>query len=96
MVLSYFFSSPHINATKFYVQNGSEVVWSNKTVKWTYNYYIFAVDGGSPKRGDRIPLSITFDVTCEMTGAVVADPNTGEVFFRAPGLTGSEYRKQYT
>ncbi|XP_078366293.1 uncharacterized protein LOC144650486 [Oculina patagonica] len=82
---------PHINATKFYVQNGSEVVWSNKTVKWTYNYYIFAVDGGSPKRGDRIPLSITFDVTCETTGAVVADPNTGEVFFRAPGLTGSEY-----
>ena len=62
-------------------------------MKWTYKYFIFAVDGGSPKRGDRIPLNITFDATCEVTGAVVADPGTGEVFFRAPGLTGSEYRK---
>ncbi|XP_022792613.1 uncharacterized protein LOC111331710 [Stylophora pistillata] len=82
---------PHINATKFYVNNGTEVVWSNKTVKWTYKYFVFAVDGGSPKRGDGIPLNITFDATCEVTGAVVADPGTGEVFFRAPGLTGSEY-----
>ena len=90
------FNSPHINATKFYVQNGSEVVWSNKTVKWTYQYYIFAVDGGSPKRGDRIPLNITFDASCEDTGAVVADAITGEVFFRAPGYTGSEYRKKFT
>lgn len=84
---------PHINSTKFYVQNGTEVVFSNKTVKWTYKYFIFAVDSGSPKRGDRIPLTITFDVSCETTGAVVAHAITGEVFFRAPGLTGSEYRK---
>ena len=52
------------------------------------------MDGGSPKRGDSIPLTITFDVSCESTGAVVADPQTGQVFFRAPGLTGSIYRKQ--
>ena len=89
----YFFNSPTINSTKFYVQNGSEVVWSNKTVKWTYKYLIFAVDGGSPKRGDSISVTITFDVSCESTGAIVADPVTGDVFFRAPGLTGSIYRK---
>ena len=65
-------------------------------MKWTYKYLIFAVDGGSPKRGDSIPLNITFDATCEATGAVVADPVTGEVFFRAPGLTGSKYRKYLT
>ena len=88
------FNSPTINVTKFYVKNGTEVVWSNKTVKWTYKYEIFAVDGGSPKRGDSIPLTITFDASCESTGAVVADPQTGQVFFRAPGLTGSIYRKQ--
>jgi len=82
---------PHINSTKFYVQNGTEVVFSNKTVKWTYKYYIFAVDGGSPKRGDRISVTITFDASCESTGAVVPDAITGDVFFRAPGLTGSEY-----
>ena len=84
---------PHINSTKFYVQNGTEVVFSNKTVKWTYKYYIFAVDGGTPKRGDRVSVNITFDASCETTGAIVPDPITGEVFFRAPGLTGSEYRK---
>ena len=89
----YFFNSPTINSKKFYVQNGSEVVWSNKTVKWTYKYLIFAVDGGSPKRGDSISVTITFDVSCESTGAIVADPVTGDVFFRAPGLTGSIYRK---
>ena len=89
----YFFNSPTINSRKFYVQNGSEVVWSNKTVKWTYKYLIFAVDGGSPKRGDSISVTITFDVSCESTGAIVADAVTGDVFFRAPGLTGSIYRK---
>ena len=89
----YFFNSPTINSTKFYVQNGSEVVWSNRTIKWTYKYLIFAVDGGSPKRGDSISVTITFDVSCESTGAIVADPVTGDVFFRAPGLTGSIYRK---
>ena len=89
----YFFNSPTINSRKFYVQNGSEVVWSDKTVKWTYKYLIFAVDGGSPKRGDNISVTITFDVSCESTGAIVADPVTGDVFFRAPGLTGSIYRK---
>ncbi|CAH3017812.1 unnamed protein product [Porites evermanni] len=82
---------PTINSRKFYVQNGSEVVWSNKTVKWTYKYLIFAVDGGSPKRGDSISVTITFDVSCESTGAIVADAVTGDVFFRAPGLTGSIY-----
>ena len=89
----FLFNSPTINSTKFYVQNGSEVVWSNKTVKWTYKYLIFAVDGGAPKRGDSISVTITFDVSCESTGAIVADPVTGDVFFRAPGLTGSIYRK---
>ena len=84
---------PHINSTKFSVLNGTEVVFSNETVKWTYKYYIFAVDGGSPKRGDRIAVNITFDASCETTGAIVPDAITGEVFFRAPGLTSSEYRK---
>ena len=51
------------------------------------------MDGGSPKRYDSIPVTITFDVTCVSTGAIVADPQSGEVFFRAPGLTGSIYRK---
>lgn len=51
------------------------------------------MDSGSPKRGDSISLTITFDVSCESTGAIVADPVTGDVFFRAPGLTGSIYRK---
>ena len=69
------------------------MVFSNKTVKWTYKYYIFAVDSGSPKRGDRISMTITFDASCESTGAVVPDAITGEIFFRAPGLTGSKYRK---
>ena len=92
-IVFFFVNRPHINSTKFYVQNGTEVVFSNRTVKWTYKYYIFAVDGGSPKRGDRISVTITFDASCESTGAVVPDAITGEVFFRAPGLTGSEYRK---
>ena len=74
------------------MENGSKVVWNNKTVKWTYKYQIFAVDGGTPKRGDSVPLTITFDVSCESRGAIVADAHSGDVFFRAPGLTGSIYR----
>ena len=75
------------------MKNGSDFVWSNKTANWTYHYYIFAVDGGTPKRGDRIPLAITFNATCQETGEIFVNETSGEVFFRAPGMTGSEYRK---
>ena len=94
-IVSFNYFSALISSTKFYVDNGSSVVFSNKTLKWTYKYLIFAVDGGTPKRGGSIPLSITFDVSCVSTGGVVVNPVSGEVFFRAPGLTGSIYRKCY-
>jgi hypothetical protein len=56
-------------------------------------YYIFAVDNGSPKRGDRIPMTIKFNATCQEFADITVNPTTGEVFFRAPGMTVSEYRK---
>ncbi|KAK2566477.1 Cartilage oligomeric matrix protein [Acropora cervicornis] len=68
----------------------------NKTAEWSYHYYIFAVDGGTPKRGDRIPLAITFNATCQETGEIVVNETSGEVFFRAPGMTGSEYPRNST
>jgi len=80
----------------FAIKNGTDFVWSNKTVEWTYKYYIFAVDGGTPKRGDRIPLTITFNATCQETGGIFVNATSGEVFFRAPGMTGSEYRESLT
>ena len=94
-VLTHFFSScsPLIESKMFKVNNGSEIVWSNKTIEWTYKYYVFAVDGGSPKRGDRIPLTISFNATCVKTAKIVVNETSGEVFFRVPTMTGSEYRK---
>ena len=65
-------------------------------MEWTYKYYIFAVDGGTPKRGDRIPLTITFNATCQESGGIFVNATSGEVFFRAPGMTGSEYRESLT
>ena len=88
-----FFLSPLIEATRFATKNGTEFIWSNKTIEWTYQYYIFAVDGGTPKRGDRIPLTISFNATCQERGGIFVDERSGEVFFRAPGMTGSEYRE---
>ena len=51
------------------------------------------MDGGTPKRGDRIPLTISFNATCQESGGIFVNETSGEVFFRAPGLTVSEYRK---
>lgn len=51
------------------------------------------MDGGTPKRGDRIPLTISFNATCQESGGIFVNGTSGEVFFRAPGLTVSEYRK---
>ena len=82
-----------MESTKYYVLNGSQVVWSNKTIEWTYKYHVFAVDGGSPKRGDRIPLTITFNATCAETARIAVNATSGEVYFRAPRMTVSEYRK---
>ncbi|XP_068721591.1 uncharacterized protein [Montipora capricornis] len=87
---------PKIEARRYAVRNGSDFVWSNKTTDWTYHYYIFAVDGGTPKRGDRIPLTITFNATCQETGEIFVNETSGEVFFRAPGMTGSEYPRNST
>lgn len=87
---------PLIEATRFAVKNGSEFIWSNKTIEWTYKYFIFAVDGGNPKRGDRIPLTITFNATCQETGGIFVNATSGKVFFRAPGMTGSEYPRNST
>lgn len=90
---SQFFRSPRIEATKYAIRNGTEFIWSNKTIEWTYQYFIFAVDDGTPKRGDRIPLTISFNATCQESGGIFVNGTSGEVFFRAPGLTVSEYRK---
>ncbi|XP_078366394.1 uncharacterized protein LOC144650562 [Oculina patagonica] len=87
---------PRIEATLYAIKNGTEYIWSNKTVEWTYKYYIFAVDGGTPKRGDRIPLTITFNATCQDSGGIFVNATSGEVFFRAPGMTGSEYPRNST
>ena len=51
------------------------------------------MDGGTPKRGDRIPLTITFNATCQESGGIFVNATSGAVFFRAPGMTGSEYRE---
>ena len=51
------------------------------------------MDGGTPRRGDRIPLTISFNATCQESGGIFVNETSGEVFFRAPGLTVSEYRK---
>jgi len=87
---------PRIEATRYAVKNGTEFIWSNKTIEWTYQYYIFAVDGGTPKRGDRIPLTISFNATCQESGGIFVNETSGEVFFRAPGMTGSEYPRNST
>ena len=51
------------------------------------------MDGGTPKRGDRIPLTISFNATCQERGGIFVNESSGEVFFKAPGMTGSEYRE---
>ena len=53
---------------------------------------VFAVDNGNPKRGDYVPLTITFSSTCLDKAKISAD-TSGNVYFTAPGYTISTYGK---
>nr|AXL14330.1 mega-thrombospondin [Nematostella vectensis] len=87
---------PTIVSKKYYMNNYTEIVWSNTTTQWEQTYYIFAIDGGAPRRGDKIPLTITFNATCHETAGIFVNAGSGEVFFRAPSMTNSEYPKNST
>lgn len=80
-----------MSRTPYDTKNGTEVVWVNKTVQVQWIYRIYAVDNGNPRRGDFIPVNITINSTCASEANFVINDTTGNVFLRAPKLTG--YRK---
>ena len=92
----FFLHRPTINSTFSNVtgsDNITRIVWNNKTIEWTWTVYIFAVDNGNPKRGDYIPLTVTFSATCVEHAKVTVDSVGGQVHFRAPKMTLNEICK---
>ena len=65
--------------------NGSSFI--DKTQDLTITVYVFAVDNGIPRRGDYFPLSVKYDVSCNVTGKVAVNSTTGDVYFTAPRMT---------
>ena len=82
-----------MSRTRYDTKNFTEVVWVNETVETKWVYRIYAVDNGSPRRGDFILVNVTINSTCTSHANFVINDTTGEVFLRAPTLTGSKYRK---
>ncbi|CAB3979783.1 cartilage oligomeric matrix -like [Paramuricea clavata] len=85
-----------VSRTRYYTNNFTEVVWVNKTIETRWTYRIYAVDNGNPRRGDFIPVNVTVNATCTSHANFVINNITGEVFLRAPTLTGSEYPRNST
>ena len=72
--------------------NATTTIWVNKTVEWLVTVHVFALDNGNPRRGDFIPVNVTYSVSCEETAAVVVQ-DSGDVQFLVPGMQVSRHRK---
>ena len=80
--------------TPFYymdANNVSSTVWVNTTMEISTLVYVLAVDNGNPRRGDYVTLNITYSITCQEFGKVIADETSGDVYFRAPKMRLSVY-----
>jgi hypothetical protein len=82
-----------VSRTSYDTKNFTQIVWVNKTITTRWTYRIYAIDNGNPRRGDFIPVNVTISATCTSHANFVINNITGEVFLRAPSLTGSKYRK---
>lgn len=82
-----------MSRTRYDTKNFTQVVWVNTTTETEWSYRIYAVDNGNPRRGDFIPVNVTINATCTSHANFVVNDSSGEVFLRAPTLTGSKYRK---
>jgi len=78
---------PRIKHTSFAINNNTETVWVNKTVEYTITVNLYAIDNGSPKRGDFFSISMSYSPSCDKTGRVVVNETSGEVNFVAPAMT---------
>uniref|UniRef100_A0A7M5WYM7 Uncharacterized protein n=1 Tax=Clytia hemisphaerica TaxID=252671 RepID=A0A7M5WYM7_9CNID len=82
---------PTLKHTPF--DNNGKTVWENKTVEWTIHVNLYAIDNGSPKRGDFFSISMSYAPSCDKTGRIVVNETSGQVFFAAPGMTTNDTSK---
>ncbi|XP_028399982.1 uncharacterized protein LOC114523303 [Dendronephthya gigantea] len=80
-----------VSRIRYHTRNFTEVIWVNTTTETEWTYKIYAVDNGNPRRGDFIPVNVTINATCTSHANFVVNNTSGEVFLRAPNLTGSIY-----
>ena len=59
----------------------------NTTVEYTVVVKLFAVDNGSPRRGDFFTISLSYAPNCDKRGKVIINETSGAVNFFAPGMT---------
>ncbi|XP_066913775.1 uncharacterized protein [Clytia hemisphaerica] len=85
---------PTLTAKKYIVGNQSEVVWVNETTQYFLSIHVFALDNGTPRRGDYVIFNVTYNVTCHRFARVRVNETSGEVFFEAPGMTLSSESSQ--
>lgn len=68
-------------------ENITKTVWVNTTVEYTVKVNVYAVDNGSPKRGDFFTILLSYAPSCDKRGKVVINDTSGAINFFAPGMT---------
>ena len=62
-------------------------MWENTTSEYTVTVNLYAIDNGSPKRGDFFSITMSYLPSCDKTGSIVVNETSGEVNFLAPAMT---------
>ena len=56
-------------------------------MEWTITVNLYAIDGGSPKRGDFFSISMSYSPSCDIKGQIVVNKTSGQVNFVAPAMS---------
>ena len=88
--ISFLSFSPTIVSEKF-IGNDSEILWVNTTTEYFISVHVFALDNGSPRRGDYVIFNVSYSATCQTSAQVAVGEKDGEVNLIAPGMSVSTY-----
>jgi len=67
----------------------------NETTEYFISVDVFALDNGSPRRGDYITFNVSYSATCHGFARVAVNESDGRIYLTAPGMTVSKNGKYY-
>ena len=71
----------------------NETLWVNETTEYFISVQIFAIDDGTPRRGDYVTFNVSYKVSCHGFARVRVNETDGRIYLEAPGMVVSNIGK---